>query len=106
MRSATRDPALPGGFNDVISIGNVAISPNDYVIADGGWVVVLAAGTAETPMAAGIERDRKESNIIAGLRLGDTTIDLLGLPDRFLVVPNTIAHAPHTPSIEVTTHEN
>lgn len=77
--SCTKERA--GRFNVPVTIGGVVVSPGDVILGDGdGLVVVDQTQILEVHLA--VERRReKEKQLIAELRNGRTTIELLGLVD-------------------------
>jgi 4-hydroxy-4-methyl-2-oxoglutarate aldolase len=60
-------------------VGDVEVSPGDWVVADADGVTVLAAGRLQEILAAGQARAAKEARMFTELRGGATTLDLLGL---------------------------
>ena len=81
-RSATsrtaRGRIVETGTNVPIMVGDVQVSPGDYVVADGSAVVFVAAADIERVLdAAEIVADR-ERQIVAGLREGLPPSQVMG----------------------------
>jgi regulator of RNase E activity RraA len=81
-RSATsrtaRGRIVETGTNVPITIGDVQVSPGDYVVADGSAVVFVAAADIERVLdAAEIVADR-ERQMVAGLREGLPASQVMG----------------------------
>ena len=81
-RSATsrtaRGRIVETGTNVPITIGDVQVSPGDYVVADGSAVVFVTAGDIERVLdAAEIVADR-ERQMVAGLREGLPPSQVMG----------------------------
>ena len=70
-----------GEINGHIQCGGVAVCPNDVIIGDADGVVVVPKLFAETLLAKCKQRIKFESNTLAALREGRSTLDLLGLSD-------------------------
>jgi 4-hydroxy-4-methyl-2-oxoglutarate aldolase len=79
IRGTVKNPASPGQVNEVVGIGDMFVSPGDLVVGDRDGVVVIPSSQASAVIAAGREREDKESLMMDQLRAGRTTIDLLGL---------------------------
>jgi regulator of RNase E activity RraA len=74
-----------GTIDGTISCGGVAVSPGDLVIGDDNGVVVVPAAEAEAVLEvarAGVERER---NTMQKIEEGQTTAELLGIPDPEII---------------------
>ncbi len=80
IRGTGKNPAGDGAIGVPITIGDVEIRPGDLVVGDADGVVVLPAESASRVLSAGRERERKEQDVFARLRAGETTIDIYDLP--------------------------
>ncbi|MEO6745022.1 MAG: 4-carboxy-4-hydroxy-2-oxoadipate aldolase/oxaloacetate decarboxylase [Caldimonas sp.] len=69
----------PGRINVPISIGEVLIHAGDIVVGDRDGVAVVPADRVDAVLAAGLERERKESRMREAIAQGATTADLLDL---------------------------
>jgi regulator of RNase E activity RraA len=81
-RSATsrtaRGRIVETGTNVPVTIGDIHVSPGDYVVADGSAVVFVTAGDIERVLdAAEIVADR-ERQMVAGLREGLAPSQVMG----------------------------
>ena len=73
-------PTKSGGtVGGVVRIGDVAVSPGDWIVADADGVVVLRNDHLEVIVARATAKMDREPTILDGLRQGRTTMDLLGL---------------------------
>lgn len=70
-----------GSVGRPVNLGGVFIRPGDYVVADSDGIVIVPPDAVEETLQAAQAREKKEQQIIAGLRTGKTTMELLGLPD-------------------------
>ena len=70
-----------GRINVPIQVGGCTVHPGDLILGDADGLVVVAWERAHAIYQAAQERRTKEQNIIAGLRAGRTTIELLRLND-------------------------
>ena len=61
-------------------VGATLVRPGDAVVGDRDGVVVVAAEAVEAVAAAARERLRKEQDVIARLRNGETTLAIYELP--------------------------
>lgn len=64
-----------------IQFGGLTIRPGDLVLGDGDGLVVVEQERLDEVYQVALSRRRKESEIIAQLREGRTTMELLGLVD-------------------------
>jgi 4-hydroxy-4-methyl-2-oxoglutarate aldolase len=70
----------PGSLNKPIQFGGVMVRPGDIVFGDADGLVILDQDRVEEIYVAAVRRQNREADLIAQLRLGKTTIELLGLP--------------------------
>lgn len=68
-----------GLINHPITIGGVYVQPCDIVVGDTDGVVVIPLGEAEAVLKRAQEIVAFEDKVIAGIREGKLTLDLLGL---------------------------
>jgi 4-hydroxy-4-methyl-2-oxoglutarate aldolase len=67
-----------GELNKPITIAGVLVHPGDFVVADTDGVVIVPAGEVDAAVAKAHEIRRREEGIMAKLKQGDLTLDLLG----------------------------
>jgi 4-hydroxy-4-methyl-2-oxoglutarate aldolase len=77
LRGATKNE--PGTIGIPVRVGDVAVEPGDWVVADADGVVVVPGAALEAVVDAGRARAAKEEGFLARLREGATTLELLGL---------------------------
>jgi 4-hydroxy-4-methyl-2-oxoglutarate aldolase len=68
----------PGAINQPIVVGGVAVYPGDLVLGDDDGVVVVARERVDEVLQASQARADKEAVVMARLRQGELTLDLLG----------------------------
>jgi 4-hydroxy-4-methyl-2-oxoglutarate aldolase len=71
----------PGAIGDPVQFGGVMVRPGDLILGDGDGLVIVEQERLDEVYAVAVTRRRKESEIIAQLREGRTTMELLGLSD-------------------------
>jgi 4-hydroxy-4-methyl-2-oxoglutarate aldolase len=64
-----------------IILGGTRIERGDIVVADADAIIILPAGDAEAAIAAGEARAATEARMMERLRAGETTLQILGLPE-------------------------
>lgn len=64
-------------FNQEIQCGGVAVSPGDYVLADGSGVVIVPAAKAEEIITEAEKIARKEAEMAAEIKKGRSVTDVL-----------------------------
>jgi 4-hydroxy-4-methyl-2-oxoglutarate aldolase len=69
-----------GTLNLPILFGGVNVRPGDIVVGNADGVVIIEQERADEIYEASIRRRQREIQLIADLRSGKTTLDLLGLP--------------------------
>ena len=79
IRGAMKDPHGLGGVGSSIVIGDVTISKGDLILGDDDGVVVLGPARIDETLTDAELRDSHELVEIERLRLGERTIDILGL---------------------------
>lgn len=62
-----------------IRVGGAEVSPGDWVVGDVDGVVVIPSATVDAVLDAGRARAAREQELLAKLRAGSTTIELLDL---------------------------
>jgi len=80
-----------GNLNIPMLFGGVHVRPGDIVIGNADGVVILEQERADEIYEASVKRRQRETQLIADLRSGRTTLDLLGLPglrDETETAPN------------------
>ena len=70
-----------GKLNASIQFGGITVRPGDLVFGNTDGLVIVEQQRIDEVYEAALGRRRRESEIIAGLREGRTTIELLGLTD-------------------------
>lgn len=70
---------MPGTVGGTASVGDIDVQTGDVVVGDRDGVVVVPADVIEAVRSAGARRRAKEALLVAALRDGATTVELLGL---------------------------
>ena len=70
-----------GSVGASVVLGGVVIRAGDYVVADSDGIVIVPPEALERTLERAREREERERRIMAELRAGKTTIELLGLTD-------------------------
>lgn len=73
-----RDRIVELGTNVKVRIGEVSVSPGDYVIADGSAVVFIAAGDIERVLDAATFIAGREAAMVADIRAGRPITEVMG----------------------------
>jgi 4-hydroxy-4-methyl-2-oxoglutarate aldolase len=71
----------PGTIDSPIELGGVTVRSGDLVFGNADGLVIVEQGRIEEVYEAAVTRRKRESEIIAKLRQGRTTLELLGLSD-------------------------
>jgi 4-hydroxy-4-methyl-2-oxoglutarate aldolase len=71
----------PGRLGVPIQFGGITVRPGDLIVGDIDGLVVVEQERIEEVYATALTRRKREQEIIAQLRQGHTTLDLLGLRD-------------------------
>src|SRR3954468_10947675 len=69
----------PGSVDRAVTVGDVAVEPGDWIVADVDGVVVLPGAELDAVLAAGRARAAKEDALFTVLRAGGTTVEEFGL---------------------------
>jgi 4-hydroxy-4-methyl-2-oxoglutarate aldolase len=77
--SCTKERA--GRLDVPIQFGGAPVAPGDLIFGNADGLVVIEQSRIDEVYEAAVERRKKESEIIAKLRQGRTTLELLGLRD-------------------------
>lgn len=77
--SCTKDRV--GRLNVPVQVGGCTVHPGDVVVGDADGLVVVAQAAMSAVHEAAVRRREREQEIIAELRRGRTTIELLNLTD-------------------------
>lgn len=86
----------PGTTGGPVELAGVRVEQGDWVVADSDGVVVVPQAKLQEVLEAGEERVAKEAAMLAALRAGLTTLELLELDDT--VVSNVARDDHGTPS--------
>ncbi|GII25076.1 RraA family protein [Planosporangium mesophilum] len=78
IRGTLKDHTRPGALGAPVLLGDVLVRRGDLVVGDADGVVALPADRVEEVLAAGEERERKEADVLARLRAGESTLDIYG----------------------------
>jgi 4-hydroxy-4-methyl-2-oxoglutarate aldolase len=71
----------PGELGHAIQFGGATVKPGDLVLGDADGLVVVEQERLDEVYETAVKRRKRESEIIAKLRQGHTTMELLGLVD-------------------------
>jgi 4-hydroxy-4-methyl-2-oxoglutarate aldolase len=80
IRGTAKDPDSPAAVRRPVQLGEVTVRAGDLVVGDADGVVVIPADRVEKALRDSDSRDRKEAEIMAALRAGRSTLELLDLP--------------------------
>ena len=69
----------PGAVDRAVTVGDVAVEPGDWIVADVDGVVVVPGAELDAVLAAGRARTAKEAALFTVLRAGGTTVEEFGL---------------------------
>jgi len=81
LRGTVKDPSGDGRLGEPLVIGSTVVRTGDLVVGDHDGVVVVAAEAVRAVADAARERARKEQDVIARLRSGETTLAIYGLTE-------------------------
>ena len=70
---------LPGAVDAPVVVGEVDVTPGDWVVGDADGVVVVPGAALDDVLAAGRARAERERGYFESLRGGATTLELLDL---------------------------
>lgn len=77
LTGATKDK--PGTVGSPVRVGGIRVEAGDWVVADVDGVSFVPRGAVDDVLAAGRDREAKESGFFEALKSGSTTVELLGL---------------------------
>jgi 4-hydroxy-4-methyl-2-oxoglutarate aldolase len=69
----------PGSVDRAVTVGDVAVEPGDWIVADVDGVVVLPGSELDAVLAAGAARAATEAALFEVLRAGGSTVEAFGL---------------------------
>lgn len=78
IRGTSKDFGAIGWINAPVRIGDVTVQPGDLVAGDGDGVVVIPRGRAPAIVAASLQREDDEAQILKRLAAGESTLDVYG----------------------------
>ena len=70
----------PGRINVPIHFGGVTVHPGDIVVGNADGIVIIGQERADRVYEAAAARRDREAELMEQLRMGKTTLELLGLP--------------------------
>ncbi|WP_243789008.1 4-carboxy-4-hydroxy-2-oxoadipate aldolase/oxaloacetate decarboxylase [Saccharopolyspora gloriosae] len=73
--------SVPGRINVPVHVGGVTVEPGDVVLGDADGLVRVPAAEIGQALRASESRQAKENGFRERLRIGATTLELLGLAD-------------------------
>ncbi len=77
LTGATKDK--PGTVGFPVRVGGVEVAAGDWVVADVDGVCFVPRQAVDDVLAAGRDREAKETGFFEALKSGSTTVELLGL---------------------------
>lgn len=80
IRGTSKRPDGAGSVGTSVLIGDILVQTGDLLVGDVDGVVVIARADAQRVVAAGVERERGEREIVAHLKRGERTLDIYKLP--------------------------
>ncbi len=80
MRGTSKHGDGDGAINCPLTLGDVVVSPGDFVLGDGDGVLVLPFDRLYEVTELAVARQRHEVEVISALKAGATTLDLYGFP--------------------------
>jgi 4-hydroxy-4-methyl-2-oxoglutarate aldolase len=75
--------AVPGKINNPITFEGVIVNPGDIVVGDNDGLVVIPPGEADQILAAARAKEKSEAEVIAKIKAGGSTMDLLGFNEAY-----------------------
>ncbi len=78
-----------GQINVPIFCGVMRINPGDIIVGDRDGIVAIPADTVDQVIVCALERERKEEIFCAEIRLGRTTVELIGLQPEHHGTPSS-----------------
>jgi 4-hydroxy-4-methyl-2-oxoglutarate aldolase len=79
LYGATKD--FPGTVGKPVTLDGVPVSPGDWILADGDGILVIPAGSVQEAITAGEAVDQRERELIRRAKLGESTLNQLGISD-------------------------
>ena len=79
IRGTLKDPSSPGAVGAPVRLGDVVVRRGDLILADSDGVVAIPESRIDDVLAAAAERVAKETDIIAQLRQGKSSLALYNL---------------------------
>jgi len=80
LRGTVKQPGGTAQIGAPVLLGDVTVERGDLVVGDADGVVVIPADRVDQALRDSEDRDRKEAGIMAALRGGASTLELLDLP--------------------------
>lgn len=81
IRGTTKNRGFRGGgLREAVSLDGITVRRGDLVVGDADGVVIVAEEDSETVLHKAQLRDASERELIAKIRGGSTTLELLNLP--------------------------
>ena len=77
LPGATKE--LPGAAGGTAEVGDVRVQTGDWLVGDADGVTVVAATELDDVLASGTARADREQTLVAAIRDGKTTVELLDL---------------------------
>lgn len=74
----SKDFGAIGWINAPLRIGDVTVRPGDLVVGDGDGVVAVPRLQAAAVVAASVQREAQEADILRRLAAGESTLDIYG----------------------------
>lgn len=68
-----------GELNKPIVVGGAVVNPGDIIVGDADGIVVVPAGEIDAAVAKAHEIQQKEAGVMARLKAGELTLDLLNM---------------------------
>jgi 4-hydroxy-4-methyl-2-oxoglutarate aldolase len=75
--------AVPGKINNPVSFEGVTVYPGDIVVGDNDNVVIVPREEAAKVLEAAHAKEKVEAGWIEKIRLGQSTMDILGLTEAY-----------------------
>lgn len=80
IRGTTKRPDGAGSIGLSLAFGDVLVTTGDLLVGDADGIVVLAAAEVERVVAAGVQREADERQIVTQLQRGERTLEIYNLP--------------------------
>ena len=79
IRGTGKQASASDCINVPVKIGDVTVVPGDVIVGDADGVVAISPHHVERTIARAVARDQQESDYVQALKVGRTTLELLGL---------------------------